>query len=173
MISQTAEYALRAVVDLAYHFGESRTTRIISRATHVPVDYLAKVLKDLNRGGIVRGRRGPGGGFTLARSPASISVYDVLAAVDPPRRIHHCPLGLKEHAHALCPLHQRLDDAMLQNERIFRATTIADVTAEPRAGRPGTGGNGKTAHHHHHVSGGLMPLGTSGLRKSKSARARA
>ena len=170
MISQTAEYALRAVVDLAYHFGEARTTRVISRATHVPVDYLAKVLKDLNRSGIVRGRRGPGGGFTLARSAASISVYDVLAAVDPPKRIQRCPLGLKEHAHALCPLHQRLDDAMLQNETIFRATTIAAVTAEPRGA---AGSNGKRSGSTPHVSGGLMPLGTSGLRKSRGASARA
>jgi Rrf2 family protein len=172
VISQTAEYALRAVVDLAFHAGRARTAREISAATRVPADYLAKVLKDLNRGGIVRGRRGPGGGFTLARNASAISVYDVLASVDPPRRIHRCPLGLKEHAHALCPLHQRLDDAMLQNEKIFRATTIADVTARPfphsSNGKRSSGGSGDRGAPG--VSGGLMPLGTSGLRKSRTKR---
>jgi Rrf2 family protein len=151
-------------VDLAYHRGEARTTRDISRATHVPVDYLAKVLKDLNRGGLVRGRRGPGGGFALARSAESMSVYDVVAAVDPPKRIHRCPLGLKEHSQALCPLHQRLDDAMSQTEMIFRATTIAEVTARPSS---------KFKSSMPHVSGGLMPLRTSGVRRARSKRVRA
>ena len=137
MISQTAEYALRAIVDLAFHHGESRTTQQVSRATHVPSDYLAKILQDLSRGGLVRSQRGPGGGYTLARAPSSISVFDVLEAVDPVQRIRTCPLGLKEHAKNLCPLHRRLDEAMARTEQVFRRTTIAEVTAEPDAARSG------------------------------------
>lgn len=130
MISQTAEYALRAVVDLAFHFGESRTTQQVSKATHVPADYLAKILQDLNRKELVRSQRGPGGGFTLARRPESITVFDVLEAVDPVQRIRACPLGLKEHKSRLCPLHRRLDEAMSRVEQAFRDTTITEVTAE-------------------------------------------
>ncbi len=130
MISQTAEYALRAVVDLAYHHGESRTTLQISKATHVPADYLAKILQDLNRKELVRSQRGPGGGFTLMRSPESITVFDVLEAVDPVQRIRTCPLGLKEHKSRLCPLHRRLDEAMSRVEQAFRETSITEVTAE-------------------------------------------
>lgn len=129
VISQTAEYALRAVVDLAYHFGECRTTQQISQATSVPTGYLAKVLQDLSRHGLVRSQRGLHGGFALARDPQKMTMYDVLEAVDPPKRILTCPLGLASHAKQLCPLHQRLDDAMAQAERAFRQTTIAEVTA--------------------------------------------
>jgi Rrf2 family protein len=135
MISQTAEYALRAVVDLAFHFGEPRTTQQVSRATRVPADYLAKILQDLHKHDLVRSQRGPGGGFSLARNPSTVSVYDILQAVDPPRRIRSCPLALKAHAHALCPLHRRLDDAMAETERVFRNTSIAEITAEPDAAR--------------------------------------
>ena len=131
MISQTAEYALRAIVDLAFHFGESRTTQQIAQATKVPAGYLAKILKDLNRQGLVRSQRGLHGGFSLDRDPKTMTVYDVMAAVDPPKRILACPLGLEAHRHHLCPLHQRLDDAMAATEKAFRNTTIADVTADP------------------------------------------
>ncbi len=131
MISQTAEYALRAVVDLAYHHGKSRTTKQIATATKVPTGYLAKVLQDLNRQGIVESQRGLHGGMTLSRRPESITVFDVFQAVDPLRRIRSCPLGLAAHASQLCLLHQKLDDALATVERAFRSTTIADVTADP------------------------------------------
>jgi Rrf2 family protein len=131
VISQTAEYALRAVVDLAYHAGESRTTGVISKATRVPTGYLAKILQDLVRHDLVRSQRGLHGGFTLNRDPARLTVFDVLQAVDPPRRIRTCPLGLAAHGTRLCPLHKKLDDAMAAAEKSFRSTSIAEVTADP------------------------------------------
>jgi Rrf2 family protein len=131
LISQTAEYALRAVVDLAYHFGKSRTTEQIARGTKVPTGYLAKILQDLVRQDLVRSQRGPGGGFALAHDPSTLTVFDVLKAVDPPRRILTCPLKLAAHSQELCPLHKKLDEAMAAAERAFRRTTIADVTAQP------------------------------------------
>jgi Rrf2 family nitric oxide-sensitive transcriptional repressor len=133
MISQTAEYALRAVVDLAYHFGQSRTTEQIAAATKVPLGYLAKILQDLAKANIVRSQRGLHGGFALNQSPERLTVYDVLLAVDPPKRIRSCPLGLAAHATRLCPLHKKLDDAMASIERTFSSCTIADVTADPGA----------------------------------------
>jgi Rrf2 family protein len=121
---------LRAVVYLAYHFGQARTTQQIAEGTLVPTGYLAKVLQDLGRSGLVRSQRGPHGGFVLAHDPNTLTVFDVLQAVDPPRRILSCPLKLPAHAHALCPLHQKLDEAMEAAERAFRQMTIADVTAD-------------------------------------------
>jgi Rrf2 family transcriptional regulator, nitric oxide-sensitive transcriptional repressor len=135
VISQTTEYALRAIVDLAYHHGESRTTQQIAEATKVPAGYLAKVLKELSRHDLIRSQRGLHGGFVLETDPKHITVYDVMAAVDPPKRIRECPLKLPEHKANLCPLHQRLDDAMAMVEEAFRDTTIAEVTADP-ARRP-------------------------------------
>lgn len=131
MISQTAEYALRAMVDLCFHNGESRTTQEIASATQIPQGYLAKVLKDLGRKGLIRSQRGPKGGFALEHDPTRITVYDVLLAVDPPKRITKCPLNLPEHRSQLCPLHQRMDDALAMLEKVFRETTIAEVTSPP------------------------------------------
>jgi len=127
MISQTAEYALRAVVRLASDHDDALTTQQIAELTRVPAPFLAKVLQGLARGGIVKSRRGLGGGFTLARSPEEITVLDVINAVDPLQRIKTCPLGLSEHAGTLCPLHRRLDEAISLVETAFRDTAISDL----------------------------------------------
>ncbi|TWU21767.1 RrF2 family transcriptional regulator [Bythopirellula polymerisocia] len=128
MITQTAEYALRAIVLLADK--EEVISRLdIAEVTQVPSDYLTKVLQELVRAGIVNGQRGRGGGYSLVRSPEQLSVYDVVAVIAPLRRIETCPLGLSEH-HKLCPLHKRLDEAAAQVEQALKQTTIAELIAK-------------------------------------------
>src|SRR5688500_18425259 len=87
MISQTAEYALRAIVFLARRPGGAHNVEEIAGATKSPADYLSKILRQLARAGFVRGQRGLNGGFSLARPAHEISVLDVVHAVDPSRRI--------------------------------------------------------------------------------------
>jgi Rrf2 family protein len=136
MFSQTVEYALRAVVYLADQGGEPRTTAQVAEATKVPGPYLSKVLQSLGRGGLVHSQRGLHGGFTLTRTPAEMTIWDVVEAVEPLQRIKVCPLGLAAHRHRLCPLHKRLDDALAATENAFRSTTLADVLAEPSTSKP-------------------------------------
>jgi Rrf2 family protein len=133
MISQTAEYALRAVVFLAENAQAGQTTEYISRATKVPNAYLSKVLQQLSRAGIVQAQRGIKGGFRLLRKPADITVLEVVNAVDPVMRIKECPLGLPAHATKLCSLHRRIDEATALFERAFANTTIADLLADTNA----------------------------------------
>lgn len=130
MLSQTAEYALRAAVFLAEHHGTACTSREIAEAIRVPGGYLSKVLQALSRAGIVNSQRGLGGGFVLARAPADLTVLDIIRVVDPLRRISSCPLDLPEHHDQLCPLHKRLDDAMAVIEHSFSSATLADLLAE-------------------------------------------
>jgi Rrf2 family protein len=138
MFSQTVEYALRAVVHLAYQAPSANTTAQIAEATKVPKDYLSKILQGLAREGIVRTQRGVGGGVSLAREPAELSILDVVKAVEPEsvRRITTCPLGLRTHGIRLCPLHKRLDDAIASVESAFRNSTLAEVLAEPSESVP-------------------------------------
>ncbi len=138
MFSQTVEYALRAVVHLAYVAPEAHTTAQIADATKVPKDYLSKILQGLAREGIVKTQRGVGGGVALIKDPADLSILDVVNAVEPEsvRRISTCPLGLKTHGVRLCPLHKRLDDAVALVENAFRNTTLAEVLAEPSESVP-------------------------------------
>jgi len=134
MISQTVEYALRAVVTIAQHDGKPCTSSSISETTQVPSAYLSKLMQGLVRSGLVSSRRGKNGGFVLTRAPEDITVYDVVQVVDPVQRIAHCPLGIGSHGTTLCPLHRRLDQAMQMSETVLRETRISDVLAE--AGSP-------------------------------------
>lgn len=136
MISQTAEYALRAVVCLAAAPDYRLTTPQVAEVTRAPAGYLAKVLQALVRHGIVTSQRGLGGGFVLARTPDQITVLEVINAVDPIRRIESCPLKLASHGTTLCPLHHRLDEAIAKVERIFAETTMAELIAEPTTSEP-------------------------------------
>jgi len=134
MFSRTTEYALRAVVYLAAQSGQPRTIGQMAEVTRVPTDYLSKVMQNLRKAGLVHSQRGLHGGFTLGVPPAELTVYDVVQAVEPIRRIEKCPLGIKDHIN-LCPLHRRLDEAMDMVEQALRRSTIAELLVEPARSR--------------------------------------
>lgn len=136
MLSQTVEYALRAVVHLAAEAPAARTTNQIATTTRVPKAYLSKVLQALVRAGMVHSQRGIGGGMTLTRAPEKISILDVVNSVEPIQRIRTCPLGLSAHGVRLCPLHRRLDNSLALMERAFAETTLAEILAEPSSSVP-------------------------------------
>lgn len=136
MFSQTVEYALRAVVQLAYLAPDPATTTEISVATKVPEPYLRKVLQALGRAEIVVSQRGAGGGVRLTRAPAELTILDVVNAVDPIQRIRTCPLELAAHGARLCPLHARMDRALSEVERAFHETSLAEILTEPTDSPP-------------------------------------
>ncbi len=131
MFSNTVEYALRAIVYLAYEAPEARTTAQIAEATKVPKDYLSKILQGLAKKKILQTQRGVGGGVSLLRPPEELTILDVVNAVEPIERIRTCPLGLPTHGVKLCPLHKRMDAALAMVEHAFGNTTLAEVLAEP------------------------------------------
>lgn len=136
MISPTAEYALRAMVAIAQAEGEAVVTPTIAEVTKVPAGYLSKVLQTLRKARLVDSKRGLGGGFTLARPAADMSVLDVVGAVEPIKRIERCPLGLELHGTNLCPLHKRLDQASELVEQSFASVSIAELLAVPGQSTP-------------------------------------
>ncbi|HNY31822.1 MAG TPA: Rrf2 family transcriptional regulator [Fibrobacteria bacterium] len=123
MISQTAEYALRAIVHLAQTHPVPQTAANIAERTHVPVPYLSKVMQSLTRVGLVSSQRGLHGGFALVQNASSFSVLDVITAVEPLHHIRSCPLKIEEHK-TLCMLHGTLEDALVRMEEVYAATPI-------------------------------------------------
>jgi Rrf2 family transcriptional regulator, nitric oxide-sensitive transcriptional repressor len=136
MFSQTVEYALRTIVWLASQGGEPRTTQHIAKATRIPAGYLAKILQSLGRARLVDSQRGLNGGFTLAVRPEKLSLWDVIEAIDPIKRITKCPLGLKSHSKKLCPLHHELDDSLALIEKKLKKARISDLLGESSKGKP-------------------------------------
>lgn len=135
MLSQTVEYALRAMSRLAAPDGAPATCRMIAQAMSVPQSYLSKIMRALVHANLVRSYRGPHGGFALARAAEEITVLEIVNAVDPIRRTTSCPLNDPEHV-SLCPLHQCLDDALADVERAFSRATLADIADTPRLRQP-------------------------------------
>ena len=136
MFSQTTEYALRVIVYLASLGGKPATIPQIAAATRTPEGYTAKVLRNLALSGLVQSQRGLRGGSVLARAASTITVFDVVQAVDPIKRIDTCPLGLKGHGVNLCPLHYRMDQAIGLVEQALRKSTIAELVATSTGSKP-------------------------------------
>jgi Rrf2 family iron-sulfur cluster assembly transcriptional regulator len=83
--SQQVQYALSAIFDLAYNgLGDPVQVRVIGDRQDIPTRYLEQIFQRLRRAHLVTGRRGPGGGYVLARAVAQISVLDVIEAVEGP-----------------------------------------------------------------------------------------
>lgn len=136
IFTQTAEYALRAIVCLAETPDVPKTTEELAKTTRVPANYLSKLMQTLRKHGLVEAKRGVGGGFLLTRSPAAISILDVFDIVDPLKRIETCPLGIESHGTCLCPMHKCLDEAIAQIQTTFRETTVADLLNTESASQP-------------------------------------
>lgn len=84
-LSHQAQYAICGMFDLAYN-GEGRPVQVRVAGTRqgIPARYLEQIFQRLRKGGLVRGKRGPGGGYVLAREPSEITLRDILEAVEGP-----------------------------------------------------------------------------------------
>ena len=84
-VSAKADYALRAVIELAVIGGESPVKgERIAQAQEIPLKFLENILGDLRHAGIVRSQRGVEGGYWLARPTEEITVAEVVRAVEGP-----------------------------------------------------------------------------------------
>lgn len=126
-VSQTSEYALRAVVQLARAPGQAQTTNQLARATSVPQSYLPKVLQPLARAGFVAAQRGSRGGYRLATHASQISVLDIVNCLEPVQRLDACQGPNHQESAPQCRLHHLLDEAHEAAVRIYRDTTISSL----------------------------------------------
>lgn len=129
MLSQTAEYALRAVLALAadpegHPLGAAR----LASALGIPQNYLSKTLHQLARAGILESNRGKLGGFRLARSADRITLLEVVSPFDDVSGRRICLLGRSTCTdHAPCAAHARWKGVSERAATFFRETTVADL----------------------------------------------
>ncbi|WP_072802821.1 RrF2 family transcriptional regulator [Rhodococcoides yunnanense] len=83
-ITAKADYAVRTLLELAASHGAPGKAEALASAQNIPHKFLESVLSDLRRADLVRSRRGPDGGYWLARPSAEISIADVVRAVEGP-----------------------------------------------------------------------------------------
>jgi Rrf2 family transcriptional regulator, iron-sulfur cluster assembly transcription factor len=85
-LSNRGRYAVRAVFDLAFRGSAGRPAQVrdVAERQHIPLRFLEQIFQELKRAGLVESKRGPHGGFRLARSPDDVRLGDVLRAVEGP-----------------------------------------------------------------------------------------
>ena len=83
-VSTRGDYACRALLSLALRGSETTSVRDIAERTGLPQPYLEQILLALKGAGLVRSKRGVGGGYVLARDPADITLAQIVSAVDGP-----------------------------------------------------------------------------------------
>lgn len=128
MLSRTAQYALRAMIELARHApGAPVAGEAIARLAAIPQKYLSKILGDLARAGLLESTRGKGGGYKLTRPAVQISLQEVLSPIEA-RESRRCPFSnLLCSDENPCAAHERWKSVRSVEARFFAETSIAEV----------------------------------------------
>ena len=136
MISQTAKHALAALTALAeLPDGQYLGAGEIAGDIDAPRNYLGKRLQTLAGEGLVESQKGKGGGFRLARSPASISLIEVVGPIDRVSRWSDCFLGRGRCSdESPCAVHDRWAAVRDVYLNFLRETAIADLAARAKIG---------------------------------------
>ncbi len=90
-LSTKGRYGVRAMVALALHYGEGPVSvNSISKEEGISPDYIEQLFIKLRRKGLIKSRRGPEGGFLLARPPSQIRVGDIIRGIEEPITLAPC-----------------------------------------------------------------------------------
>ena len=131
-ISAKGEYAIKAVLDLAMHYGsELIPIQDIAARQAIPQRYLEQVLLALKRAGLLTSKRGSSGGYHLTRPPEEITVGGVLRTVEG----DHAPLealGRGGESYDLAELWHEIGDAVA---RVIDGLTFGELAARARERR--------------------------------------
>lgn len=133
MVSQSGEYALRAVLHIAQQGGPT-TAESVADAVAAPRNYLHKVLHVLVRHGVLKSLRGRTGGFSVAVPLDTLTLHAVVAPFDAIPSRQRCILGRGECNEAdPCTAHWHWKAVADSITKFFRSTTIADLIEGRRA----------------------------------------
>lgn len=140
-VSTRGDYACRALLSLSLHIEEGTPTSVrdIAERTALPQPYLEQILLALKGAGLVRSKRGVGGGYVLSRAPEEITLAQIVSAVDGPIVVGDFgephQNGACDHE-GQCVLLSIWADVGEQMRRLLEESTLADVAAISRGEAP-------------------------------------
>jgi Rrf2 family iron-sulfur cluster assembly transcriptional regulator len=138
MLSVTAQYALRALSELAAAPpAQSVRGRELATRCAIPANYLSKLLVTLGDAGLIRATRGTGGGYRLARPAHSIRVAEVVELFDGGVANPPCLLGIRKLCsdENPCCAHASWRSAKQAYFEFLQNTTVSDIAADGAAPR--------------------------------------
>ncbi|MBZ0136814.1 MAG: Rrf2 family transcriptional regulator [Planctomycetes bacterium] len=130
MFSQTSEYAIRALIEIATRpEGEHVLSSELGESLGIPQHYLSKILQQLVRTRVLKSVRGRSGGFRLARSAADIRLRDIVEPFEDLKKCEECILGQPVCSDAgACPLHDFWGDVRERYVNELETKSLADLT---------------------------------------------
>lgn len=141
-LSNKGRYAVRALFDIAfYNEGQPTQVKDIAEREGVPPRFLEQIFQDLKRAGIVGSKRGPQGGYRLARSADRISLGDIVRALEGPLVLGDGAATTRAGVDSLAVLDDVFKDLSSRVEACFDSVTIDDICHRAEAlglRRPGS-----------------------------------
>lgn len=133
MFSKTCEYAIRAVILIAQKSenGVKVGIKEISKGINAPEHFIAKILQDLSRKGLVQSVKGPNGGFFLDEKSKKNTVADIVTTIDGEKLFTGCGLGLSNCSEKKpCPLHDEFKVIRQNLHNMLQSFTVAEFNME-------------------------------------------
>lgn len=134
-LSTKGRYAVTAMMDLALHEARGPVTLAeISQGQGISLSYLEQLFAQLRRQRLVRGVRGPGGGYRLARSAAEITVADIIMAVDESVDATRCGSRDEGRDGERCLTHDLWSELSGQIQGFLDGITLEALARQPEIG---------------------------------------
>lgn len=133
MFSKTCEYAIRAVLFIAQKPAEGNRVGVkeIAQGIDSPAHFIAKILQELGRKGLVKSSKGPNGGFYHDEQTLQLSLLDVVTAIDGDKIFTGCGLGLKQCSEDHpCPIHHEFKLVRTEMKLMLEAAKVGNLSAE-------------------------------------------
>ncbi|MEE9251725.1 MAG: Rrf2 family transcriptional regulator [Thermodesulfobacteriota bacterium] len=130
-VSKTLDYALRSLTLMSSSPVSTYRMKDISEQRHIPLNYLAKIMRKLVNKGIVRSRVGPDGGYVLEKPPSDINLKDVYEAIEGEMRVVDCmDKDTLCTFYESCPQIPVWDKLHVSLTDILKRTTIEDMVKQ-------------------------------------------
>jgi len=130
MFSKTCEYAIRAVIFVTRESRDGKRVGVkeIAEGIDSPVHFIAKILQELSKKGIVQSLKGPTGGFYMDSSSLNHTLADIVVAIDGDKLFHGCGLGLSECSEKRpCPMHFEFKKIRNELHRLLARTKLGEL----------------------------------------------
>ncbi|MBI4733776.1 MAG: Rrf2 family transcriptional regulator [Rubrobacteridae bacterium] len=129
-LTRRAEYAIRALLDIAIHQDEQPVmSKQIAARQDIPVKFLFQIIPDLKGAGLIVTTRGNGGGIYLNKRPDEVTIRQIVEAIEGPFAINQCLIGRDSCSRKpACPLHdvwRKAQEGMLS---VLESTTLTSLS---------------------------------------------